>query len=119
FAVHQQIGKSVPGMGPCATTEVIAKFLGPTDRSVDDVDIPIASLLKRIDNRPCGAAGPQYRSRSSLGPVRNAFIQIRSKAVTISVAAAQLAVLQPERIGSVDHLCRLILAVEQRACHFL
>src|SRR5690606_25709875 len=106
-------------MCPCATTEVIAKFLSPTHGSVDDVDIPVASLLKRIDDRPGGAAGAQYRSRSPLGPARNAFIQIRGKTVTISVAAAQLAVLQPERIGSADHLRRLILSVEQRACHFL
>src|SRR5690606_17580614 len=53
------------------------------------------------------------------GPAGSPLVEVGGKTVAVSVAAAELTILEPERVRRADNLGRFILLLKQRECSFL
>src|SRR5690606_541969 len=91
----------------------------PAHRSIDDADIGEAARLQRVDDRACRATCSQNRCGCHLRPAGSPLVEVGGKTVAVSVAAAELTILEPERVRRADNLGRFILLLKQGKSGFL
>src|SRR5690606_21968083 len=107
--VRQQFSHRLPPVRRSSAAEVMAQFLGAPNCPVHDAYIAEATRLQRVNDRPRGTSGAKHRGNAAPIPAGRPLVEIGGKAVSIGVAAAKSAILEPERIGRTDSLGRLVL----------
>src|SRR5690606_19113334 len=114
--VHQKIriGKKfcngLPAMRRRSAGKVIGKLDGARQGSVNDADVLIAICLQGMDDGTRSPARPQYGRHPALSPIRCCLIEIGGKTISVAIAAAEHAILEPQCVHSSYDRRRLIAA---------